>query len=297
MSETEIEVEQEPGWWDRLVSRMERIPEKKTIGWRIGRFFWIPIRPHFYLANHRGYVSDEQWYLNEFKPLSDDDAKYKPALEYAEKRYAESKEIFASFDKRSEWLFGIAIALAPAIFFLSKELHLNMLLWIPSFGFICLGMLSALRCRLPGDRPTGMAVKSFLEIIEDRPNPTGWMCGSLNCAIKNFERVNSWKSVQLRNSGLNIFFSMVSVLIMTVIFSLGRLFFSPTAQTLQSEFQTVSLVVVESGVERELEVRLGKLTASQNPPVVGQQANQPAVQPVLQQQAVPQKAAGKKSVP
>jgi hypothetical protein len=81
-------------------------------------------------------------------------------------KYEEIKDVFSTFDKRADWVFGIAGLAISGVIIFSKETGVNLLWWIPSIAFLALGMLSAMRVRMPGAYASTMDVRSLIELVE-----------------------------------------------------------------------------------------------------------------------------------
>jgi hypothetical protein len=165
---------------------------------------WNLLRTPF---SHRNSVKDEAdvqqeqfWYSNEFKPRPDVD--YGIALKYAEDRYKEIRDVFASLDKKADWLYGLAIAAIAAVYLMSPNKRFSSLAsWgLPSLVFSALAFISIIRTKAPGERPSCMSIRGAIQCVESPESPIAIISANLHCAVKELAKVNAWKANQIANA-------------------------------------------------------------------------------------------------
>jgi hypothetical protein len=167
----------------------------------IANQFWrliaTPFRHPPDLANNPALEDDLKWY-REFQPIHWLD--YSVVLKHAENKYKEIRDINDAVDKKCEWLFTISTAASYGLYGLIQARGVPLLAGIPSLFFFGLALLGIIRVRMPGVRPTPMAVRSAIKQGEKAPNITAWLCASHHIAVRELGIVNQWKTVQAKNS-------------------------------------------------------------------------------------------------
>lgn len=139
-------------------------------------------------------VSEVDWY-EKFSPVEGNE--YNVVRAYAEKKYEEITGVYAKMDQKAEWCFGLAVAAAGASLVLLDKHDLKFWGILPAITAFALSMHLSLRARLPGVRPSSMAVKDFMEREENTQFRDAWVAASLHCAICGIRIINSWKTHSL----------------------------------------------------------------------------------------------------
>jgi hypothetical protein len=210
----------------------------------IRQFFLIPLRPPLATEADEDMQKAREWFYA-YSP--DDGRDYSLALTYAQQRYEEAKGIYATLDKKAEWLFGIGLLSISAAFVFAKEKPINAWLGLIALVFLAWGMLGALRARIPGTRTMPMSIRDVIQRVEDTTDATPWICASLQYAFTGTAKAIEWKAIQLKNSCVSIFIAIV-ILGLIVIFYSG----SPNDPAPQkAERPDRQLVAPVSGVAAE----------------------------------------------
>jgi hypothetical protein len=168
--------------------------------WMIWSLLSIPFSHRNSVKNEVDVQREQAWYSNEFKPRTDVD--YGIALKYAEDRYQELRDVFASLDRKAEWLYGLTVAAIAAVYLMCPDKRLlSLISWgLPSLLFSGLAFLSIVRTKIPGERPAGMSIRGAIQCVESTENPSAIISANLHCAAKELVKVNAWKANQVANA-------------------------------------------------------------------------------------------------
>ena len=171
-----------------------------------------------------GFLDTQQWALD-YNPTRDSDG-YSLALEYAEKRYDEMRELSDVLDKklddiaRTSLAVGVLIATAAKVMESASTFGRSPLLpWAVSF--FALSMLVAVWSRSPTLYGTPMEIRDLLKVMDDHPElPQGKMeavvASSYQVAVIASAATSEWKARQLWRATFLPLVGIVLLIVMLV---------------------------------------------------------------------------------
>jgi hypothetical protein len=153
-----------------------------------------PVEPYKGSEWEADWQAELAWYKN---VSANNGVDYQQIRDFSEKKYSEFREVHDTLDKKAEWLFGIAVAAAGAIFVAIKSWGFSWWLCVPSFGCAVSAMLFCLRTRDPRERSTLMPIRKMVSALENDPSWTMVMIGSTHCAAEGLKYLIAWKGEQI----------------------------------------------------------------------------------------------------
>ena len=173
---------------------------------KIWRAISFPFYPAIVASDEPAAKDERAWYSGEFKPK--EGADYAAALNYAEGRYQEARDTFATLDERAAWLYGVGIASILAIYLLSpQKTLLSLAFGLPSILLSAYALLSIMRAKTPSESASPMDIRGAIECVDTAGNPVPWICASLHCATEALTLTNRWKATHVKNASIALVLS------------------------------------------------------------------------------------------
>ena len=153
--------------------------------------------------------AEDAWYQT-FEPRADAD--YDTVADYAAQKYDEARERYEAQEKKIEWLFGLAAAATGLLVAFPDRLKSPFGACLPSFVAFLTSMALSLWARLPGVFPSGLAVRSAIQLVRYNRPPKPWIAASQHCAIKAQQLIISWKTDHIQGA---VFFLLLGLVFLS----------------------------------------------------------------------------------
>ena len=179
-------------------------------------------------ARSAGFIETRQWAWDyNPSPLRE---VYELALEFAEKRYEEMRNLSETLDKklddvaRTSLAIGVLIATAARVLGADSSLGRSSLL-IPAVIVFAVSVLVAVLSRSPTASGTPLEIRGLLKVIDDdkeltRSQTQAVLASSYHVAVVATSSIDKWKARQLWRA---TFFLLVGIALLIAVLVTGRL--------------------------------------------------------------------------